>query len=136
MLAKLFVVGSVARLLQLTHVTSGPGWLPSGMKPPLDQWHWAELWPGQVARGVAGYKVTPKKEQLPVGCSPPQLRAIRLPSLSSVPGDAPAPSPMRGPGCSPGMAGSGCRDVLQQQGPAVGMCSDSGAQLQAEGQRG
>lgn len=50
--AELFAVGSVAQLLWLTHVTSGPEWLPSGMKPPPDQWHWAELWPGQVMGGA------------------------------------------------------------------------------------
>lgn len=52
MLAELFAVGSVAWLLWLTRVTSGPDWLPSGMKPPPDQWHCAELWPGQVAGGA------------------------------------------------------------------------------------
>lgn len=43
--AELFTVGSAARPLQLTHVTSGPGWLPSGMKPPPGWWHGPELCP-------------------------------------------------------------------------------------------
>lgn len=68
-------------------------------------WH---LW--QLA-GVAGYKITLEKEQLLVGQSHPMLCAIRLPGLSAVPGDAPAPCPTQDLDTARD-AGSGCRDVL------------------------
>ena len=135
MLAELFRAGMAARLLQLTHGTSGPGWLPSGMKPPPSRQHWAGLRPGQAVGRATDYNITPKKEQLPAGRSAPRLRAIHLPSLSSAPGDAPAPSSMRGPGCSSGMAGSGCGDVLRQWGPAAGCALTAGLSQGLEGSR-
>lgn len=126
-LAELFMVGSAARPPQLTHVTSGPGWLPSGVKPPPSRWHRAKLWPGQAAGGGAA-------------------RVIRLHQRNrSSRQDAPLP------GCVPSTCPASvwplgmlqlhppCRglDVAQGWwGLAAGMFSDSGAEQQAGGQQG
>lgn len=59
-LAALFMVGSAARPPQLTHVTSGPGWLPSGVKPPPAGGTGPSCSQGRPGGGT-GYKVTPKK---------------------------------------------------------------------------